>query len=43
MNHLWANSQVKRMNRTLKEATIKRYHYGTHDKLHTHLDLFLDA
>ena len=31
------------MNRTLKEATVKRYHCQTHDDLRTHLKTFLDA
>ena len=31
------------MNRTLKEATVKRYHYDSHDQLRQHLRLFLDA
>lgn len=43
INHPWTNGQVERMNRTLKDATVKRYHYGTHDDLRTHLQLFLDA
>jgi transposase InsO family protein len=43
VNHPWTNGQVERMNRTLKDATVKRYHYGTHDELRTHLQLFLDA
>jgi transposase InsO family protein len=42
-NHPWTNGQVERMNRTLKEATIKRYHYESHDQLRVHLQLFLDA
>src|SRR6202162_20325 len=29
-NHPWTNGQVERMNRTLKDATVQRYHYGTH-------------
>ena len=31
------------MNRTLKDATVRRYHYGSHDELRHHLQLFLDA
>src|SRR3954470_11812788 len=31
------------MNRTLKDATVKRYHYDNHKQLRTHLQLFLDA
>jgi transposase InsO family protein len=41
--HPWTNGQVERMNRTLKDATVRRYHYGSHDELRTHLALFLDA
>jgi transposase InsO family protein len=25
-NHPWTNGQVERMNRTFKEATVRRYH-----------------
>jgi hypothetical protein len=35
--HPWTNGQVERMNRTIKEATVKRYHYDTHDELSKHL------
>jgi len=42
-NHPWTNGQVERMNRTLKEATVKRYHYDRHDQLQAHLAAFLDA
>jgi transposase InsO family protein len=42
-NHPWTNGQVERMNRTLKEATVRRYHYETHDQLREHLDTFLPA
>jgi transposase InsO family protein len=43
VNHPWTNGQVERMNRTLKEATVKRYHYDSHDQLRAHLQLFVDA
>ena len=42
-NHPWTNGQVERMNRTLKEATVKRYHYESHDRLREHLATFVDA
>lgn len=42
-NHPWTNGQVERMNRTIKDATTKRYHYDGHQQLRAHLDLFLDA
>jgi hypothetical protein len=31
------------MNRTLKEATVKRYHYGSHAELRERLSSFLLA
>ena len=42
-NHPWTNGQVERMNRTIKDATVKRYHYGNHDQLRQHLDDFIKA
>jgi transposase InsO family protein len=42
-NHPWTNGQVERMNRTLKEATVRRYHYQTHRQLEDHLAAFSDA
>ena len=42
-NHPWTNGQVERMNRTLKEATVRRYHYDSHDQLRDHLATFLAA
>lgn len=31
------------MNRTIKDATVKRYYYQTHDQLKAHLQTFLMA
>lgn len=31
-NHPWTNGQVERMNRTPREATIRRYYYESHDQ-----------
>jgi transposase InsO family protein len=42
-NHPWTNGQVERMNRTIKDATVKRYFYDTHHQLKTHLTDFLRA
>lgn len=41
--HPWTIGQVERMNRTIKDATVKKYHYETHDKLKQHLQCFIDA
>jgi len=41
VNHPWTNGQVERMNRTIKEATVKRYYYETHAQLKEHLSQFL--
>jgi hypothetical protein len=43
VNYPWTNEQVKRMNRTIKDATVKRFHYDTHDQLRAQLQLFVDA
>ncbi|WP_247372088.1 integrase core domain-containing protein, partial [Bradyrhizobium sp. 18] len=43
IKHPWTNGQVERMNRTIKEATVKRYHYDRHDQLEAHLDDFINA
>lgn len=41
--HPWTNGQVERMNRTIKEATVKRYHYDSHDQLRSHVSDFVSA
>jgi len=43
LNHPWTNGQVEGMNRTLKEATVKRYHHRTHTQIKEHLHAFLMA
>jgi transposase InsO family protein len=43
INHPWTNGQVERMNRTIKEATVQRYHYDSHEQLRRHLDDFVNA
>lgn len=41
--HPWTNGQVERMNRTIKDATVKRFFYDNHAQLHSHLDDFVLA
>ena len=41
--HPWTNGQVERINRTNKEATVKRFHYDNHDQLRQHLADFVAA
>ncbi len=43
VKHPWTNGQVERMNRTIKDATVKRYHYDNHQQLDAHLSVFVDA
>ena len=43
VNHPWTNGQVERMNRTIKDATVKRFYYDDHDQLRRHLDDFIAA
>ncbi|KTR02195.1 integrase [Aureimonas ureilytica] len=37
------NGQVERMNRTIKDATVKRFPDESHDQLRTHLADFMAA
>ena len=41
--HPLTNGQVERMNLTIKDSTVRRCHYASHDELRSHLTLFLDA
>ena len=43
VKHPWTNGQVERMNRTIKDATVKRFHYDDHVQLRQHLDIFISA
>lgn len=39
----WINGQVERMHRTLKDVTVKCFHYDSHDQRRTHLTDFMAA
>lgn len=43
IKHPWTNGQVERMNRTIKDATVKRYHYDSHQQFKSHLTDFVNA
>lgn len=43
IKHPWTNGQVERMNQTIKEATVKRYHYDSHAEVTAHLQDFINA
>jgi transposase InsO family protein len=43
VKHPWTNGQVERMNRTIKEATVNRYYYDSHQQLEAHLADFVSA
>ena len=43
IRHPWTNGQVERMNRTIKDATVKCYYYDSHNQLKAHLANFIDA
>jgi hypothetical protein len=43
VKHPWTNGQVERMNPTIKEATVKRFHYDDHNQLRIHLADFIVA
>ncbi len=37
------NGQVERINRTIKKATVKRFHYETNEQLRAYLAAFVSA
>lgn len=41
--HPWTNGQAERINRTVKDATVRAFHYETLDSLKAHLDAFITA
>ena len=41
--HPWTNGQAERMNRTVKEATIKAFHYPDRESLKAHVLAFVSA
>jgi transposase InsO family protein len=41
--HSWTNGQAERMNRTVKEATIKVFHYSGFEALTAHVLAFVSA
>lgn len=41
--HPWTNGQVERMNRTIKDATVRRFYYESHVQLRPHLADFASA
>jgi transposase InsO family protein len=43
INRPWTKGQVERMNRTIEHATVKRFHYDSHDQLRRHLHDFVAA
>lgn len=43
IKHPWTNGQVERMNRTLKDATVKTFYYANDQQLREHLYAYLMA
>jgi transposase InsO family protein len=43
IHHPWTNGELERMNRTVKDAILKRFHYDSCDPLRRQLDEFVAA
>jgi transposase InsO family protein len=43
MRHPWTHGQIGRMNRTIKDATVIRFHYDSDEQLRADLNDFLAA
>ena len=41
--HPWTNGQAERMNRTIKDATVKVFHYEDLESLKAHVLAFVTA
>ncbi|MGZ2422785.1 hypothetical protein ACVIRM_001747 [Rhizobium laguerreae] len=41
--HPWTNGQVERMNRTIEDATVRRFYYESQNQLRQHLADFIAA
>lgn len=41
--HPWTNGQAERMNRTIKDATVKVFHYDDLESLKAHVQAFVTA
>lgn len=42
-DHPWSNGQVEQRNHTIKEATVKRFHYESHEQVLVHYADFMTA
>jgi transposase InsO family protein len=41
--HPWTNGQVERMNRSIRDVTVKQFRYDNHEQLRRRLQDFTDA
>jgi transposase InsO family protein len=43
VKHPWTNGQVERINRTIKDATVRHFYYESHGQLRRHLADFIST